>query len=92
MRITTFLFMAYAFCSYAESSHSLNTRISINKSNVLLDEILSDIEYQTHYLFVYNNEVDVDRKVSVRANYEPVSGILDNVLENTNICYPYNCD
>lgn len=79
--------MVCVFYSYAESSHSQNTRISINKSNVLLNEILSDIESQTDYLFVYNNEVDVNRKVTVKAKNEPVSGILDNVLANTNIRY-----
>ena len=67
MRISTFLLGACVFCSYAENSHSQNARISLNKSNTQLEKILNEIESQTDYLFIYNNQVDVDRKVSVKA-------------------------
>ena len=63
MRISTFLLGACVFCSYAEDSHSQNARVSINKNNSQLEEILNEIESQTDYLFIYNNQVDVNRKV-----------------------------
>ena len=73
MRISTFLLGACVFCSYAEDSHSQNARVSINKNNSQLEEILNEIESQTDYLFIYNNQVDVNRKVSVKAKTKPVS-------------------
>ena len=80
MRISTFLLGACVFCSYAEDSHSQNARVSINKNNSQLEEILNEIESQTDYLFIYNNQVDVNRKVSVKAKTKPVSEVLDNLL------------
>ena len=87
MRISTFLLGACVFCSYAENSHSQNARVSINKNNTQLEEILNEIESQTDYLFIYNNQVDVNRKVSVKAKTKPVSKVLDNLFKNAGIEY-----
>ena len=87
MRISTFLLGACVFCSYAENSHSQNARISLNKSNTQLEKILNEIESQTDYLFIYNNQVDVDRKVSVKAKTKPVSQVLDDLFKNAGIKY-----
>ena len=87
MRISTFLLGACVFCSYAEDSHSQNARVNINKNNSQLEEILNEIESQTDYLFIYNNQVDVNRKVSVKAKTKPVSEVLDNLFKNAGIEY-----
>lgn len=87
MRISTFLLGACVFCSYAEDSHSQNARVSINKNNSQLEEILNEIESQTDYLFIYNNQVDVNRKVSVKAKTKPVSEVLDNLFKNAGVEY-----
>ena len=82
MRISTFLLGACVFCSYAENSYSQNARVSVNKNNTHLEEILNEIESQTDYLFIYNSQVNVNRKVSVKAKTKPVSEVLDNLLKN----------
>lgn len=87
MRITTFLLMVCVFCTYAENTHSQNARVNLNKSNVRLNEILTDIESQTDYLFVYNNQVNVSQVASVKAKQQPVSEVLDKLLTNTDIAY-----
>ena len=87
MRISTFLLGACVFCSYAENSHSQNARVSINKNNTQLEKILNEIESQTDYLFIYNNQVNVSRKVSVKAKTKPVSEVLDNLFRNAGIEY-----
>ena len=61
MRITTFLLLVCVFCTFAENTHSQNARVSISKRNAQLDEVLGEIEKQTDYLFIYNNQVDVKR-------------------------------
>ena len=58
MRISTFLLMVCVFCSYAGNAHSQNAKVSIHMNNVKLDKILNEIENQTDYLFIYNNQVD----------------------------------
>ncbi len=85
MRITTFLLLVCVFCSFAENTHSQNARVSISKRNAQLEEILTAIESQTDYLFIYNNQVDVNRKVSVKVKNEPVSAVLKNILKNSDI-------
>ena len=87
MRITTFLLMVCVFCSYAKNTHSQNARVNLNKSNVSLNEILTDIEVQTDYLFVYNNQVNVNQMVSVKVKQQPVSEVLDKLLAKTDIDY-----
>lgn len=87
MRITTFLLWACLFCSYAETSHSQNARISIHKNKVPLEEILNEIENQTDYLFIYNNQVEVNRKMSVQVKNKPVSETLTRLFEGTGIRY-----
>ena len=87
MRMSTFLLCACAFSAYAETSVSQNARVDINKSNAQIDEILNEIENQTDYLFVYNTQVNVNRKVTVKAKTQPVSEVLDNLFKNTGIDY-----
>jgi TonB-linked SusC/RagA family outer membrane protein len=87
MRLTSLLLTICVFCSYAADIHSQNARVSINKSIAALDEILNEIESQTDYLFVYNNQVNVNRKVSVKVKSKPVSYVLSNLLKNTDIDY-----
>lgn len=85
MRITTFLLLVCVFCSFAENTHSQNARVSISKRNAQLDEVLSEIENQTDYLFIYNNQVDVNRRVSVKAKNQPVSAVLSDILKNSGV-------
>ena len=87
MRITTFLLTTCLFCAYASTGYSQNARVTINKSNVQLSEILDEIESQTDYLFVYNNQVDVNREVSVKAKEKPVNKVLSSLLDNTDTDY-----
>ena len=87
MRITTFLLTACVFFSNAVESYSQNARVDINEKDVRLDEILNEIENQTDYLFVYNNQVDVKKRVSIKADREPVSQVINSLFENTDISY-----
>lgn len=87
MRISTFLLMVCVFCSYAGNVHSQNARVSIRMNNVKLDKILNEIESQTDYLFIYNNQVNIDKIASVRAKNEAVAQVLDKILANTGINY-----
>lgn len=87
MRITTFLLVVCVFSSYAGNSHSQNARVNIRMSHAKLDNILNAIEKQTDYLFIYNNEVNIDRTASVKAKNEPVSEVLDKLLNGTDLRY-----
>ena len=87
MRISTFLLMVCVFCSYAGNAHSQNAKVSIRMNNVKLDKILNEIENQTDYLFIYNNQVDINKITSVKLKNEAVAQVLDRILSGTGINY-----
>ena len=87
MRISTFILMVCVFCSYAGNAHSQNAKVSIRMNNVKLDKILNEIENQTDYLFIYNNQVDINKITSVKVKNEAVAQVLDRILSGTGINY-----
>lgn len=87
MRISTFLLMVCVFCSYAGNAHSQNAKVCIHMNNVKLDKILNEIENQTDYLFIYNNQVDINKITSVKVKNEAVAQVLDRILSGTGINY-----
>ena len=87
MRTTIFLLFTCVFCSMAELSYTQNARVTINKRNATIKEILNEIEKQTDYLFIYNDEVNTNEKVSVKAKQEAVSSVLNSMLEDKDMKY-----
>jgi hypothetical protein len=53
----------------------------------MLSDVLDDIEQQTDYLFIFNDRVNVSRKVSINVKTKPVSGVLDKLLASTEVQY-----
>ncbi|MFR8356868.1 MAG: STN domain-containing protein [Parabacteroides sp.] len=87
MKITTLFLFVLIFCLHAENTNSQNVRVTIKKSNAELENILSDIEKQTDYFFVYNKYVNVNRKVSLNLNKRPLEEVLDQLFNGTEVKY-----
>ncbi len=87
MKISTFLLFLCAFCAMAETSVSQNARVNIRKNNIPLEEFLSEIENQTDYLFVYNDEINASERVSANAKNKPVKEVLHDVLGDAGVNY-----
>jgi TonB-dependent SusC/RagA subfamily outer membrane receptor len=87
MRTAFILLFTCVFCSMAEMSYTQNARVTINKRNATLKEVLNEIESQTDYLFIYNNEVNTNEKVSVKAKQKAVSDVLYSILESKDMSY-----
>lgn len=85
MRTTFILLFTIIFCTVAETGHSQNARVTLNKRNVTLRETLNEIESQTDYLFIYSNEVNTNKTVSVKTKNEAVSKVLSRVLKDSDI-------
>lgn len=75
------------FSLYAGNSYSQNTRVSFAVDNVGLNKVLEEIESQTDYLFIYNSQINVNKLVTIKANKQTVSKVLDQILQNTGIEY-----
>lgn len=87
MRTIFILLFTSVFCSMAEQGHTQNARVTINKRNTILKEVLNEIENQTDYLFIYNNRVNSNEKVSVKVKQQAVSKVLNALLENRGLTY-----
>ncbi len=87
MRTTFILLFICVFCSMAEMSYTQNARVTINKRNVTLREVLNEIESQTDYLFIYNDEVNTNEKISVKTKQEKVYTILNSLLKGKDVNY-----
>ena len=82
-----FLLFACAINVHAVSEQSQNILITINKNNVDLLSIMGDIEKQSNYLFVYNKDVNVHRQASINVVEKPLSDVLLNLFNNSEVRY-----
>lgn len=88
MKLSVFLFFCFVFSAIAENASSQNAKITLNKQNVAISEILNAIEEQTDYLFLYNKKnVDVNRTASVHASDKTVSAVLSEIFGGTNVSF-----
>jgi hypothetical protein len=68
--------------------HSQNAKVSLDTNIMKVAQLISAIESQTNYLFVYSKKnVDLSRKVKINAKNKAVSEILDEVFSGTGITY-----
>lgn len=87
MKLTCALLFAASLGVYA-TGNAQTMRVNIQVDNVSTEKVLSEIEKQTDYLFVYNKkEVDLKRKTSVNAVNKTTAEVLSTIFEGTDIIY-----
>lgn len=87
MKLTCALLFAASFGVFA-TGNAQTMRVNIQVDNVATEKVLSEIEKQTDYLFVYNKkEVDLKRKTSVNAINKTTAEVLSTIFEGTDIIY-----
>ena len=82
LKMTSLFFLSCAMCAQAETVSSQSIRITLNKNNDRQENILNDIESQTNLLFIYNKDVNVNKKVSVKAENISLQDVLQNLFDN----------
>lgn len=88
MKMQFILFFILCTGVYAKNAYSQEVKVSIVSENISLTDVLGQIEKETDYLFVYNqDDIDLDRRISISANNQQVSDILDYLFGNTDITY-----
>lgn len=82
------LLLCFTFSVFARPADSQNVKVSLNKQNVAVHDILDAIEKQTEYLFLYNKKnVDVNRRTSISASEQAVSNVLSEIFKGTDISF-----
>ena len=88
MRNTLLALFVFAGTAFATESYSQTMKVTVVADNVSTGKVISEIEKQTDYLFVYNvNEVNLKRNVKVNAQHKSVAEVLNKVFEGTDIYY-----
>ncbi|MDR0431262.1 MAG: TonB-dependent receptor [Tannerellaceae bacterium] len=84
-----FLFMFLSMGSaFSEMSYSQNTLFTIHTESKTVKDIINEIESQSEYIFFYlDKSLDLNRRVSIKVENEPVDKILDQLFEGTNNDY-----
>ena len=68
-----------------------NKTVTLHEEQSSIQTILSKIEKQTKYLFVYDKaQIDVKRKVTLKVNNKPGSQVLNTLFAGTQVSYSLN--
>lgn len=88
MRVTIILVLLGVFQVSAKLTYSQETKMSINLSNARLSDVLNEIENQSEFYFLYNQDlVDVNRKVNLHINNQKIDVILNQLFDQTGVKY-----
>lgn len=88
MKLTFLLFLLCISSVWAEKANSQTAKVNILAENMQMKDIISQIESQTDYLFVYNYEnVDLSRKMSLKASDIAVAEVLKIIFNNSDVVY-----
>ena len=92
-RLTKFMFVVgfllTTIMSYANNlAYAQNQTFTFHLKNVSIKTVLQTIEKQSEFIFMYRSDLlDTSKKVSIDADRQSVSQILDQVLEGTSVTY-----
>ena len=85
MRLTLFLLVLNILNAYS-ASYAQKAKLNLNIQNGQVKDVLAEIENQSEFFFMYdNNQVNVERKVSVEAKSESIDQVLQKMFEGTDI-------
>lgn len=81
------LFIAFLFSgllAVSANTYSQQTKLSMDVDQITVKEVFDLIEKNSEFVFFYNeNLIDVESKVSIKAEEEPIEKVLDKVFKGT---------
>jgi len=87
MKLTAFILLV-SLVHLSASVYSQQTKLDVSLQNASVRDVLKSIEDQSEYFFLYTNEdIDVNRKVSVDFKEVSVEQILNQVFQGTDVSY-----
>jgi len=70
----------------AASGYSQSAKITLEMSDTRVEDVLNKIESKSEFFFRFNQkQIDIDRKVSIEANNEKISDVLDKLFAGTDV-------
>jgi TonB-linked SusC/RagA family outer membrane protein len=87
IQLSVVLLVTCVISSYPSNIEFQKLEITMHEKDINMEQVFSIIEKQTGYMFIFNNQIDLDRKVSVDAENKPVTEVLDELFRKTTIEY-----
>ncbi|MDX9880847.1 MAG: TonB-dependent receptor [Prolixibacteraceae bacterium] len=88
MKLTIFLFVFCIVQTYAVSVFSQGTQLTLDIRNSKIEDVLSQIEKQSNFVFLYNRDiVDVNKVTDIKVEKASIENVLDKLFAGSSINY-----
>lgn len=89
MKISALLFFLCTFCVLGEDIYSQNNEVTLNLKNVTIKDAISEIEKETGYVFIFNEDVEIRLKgrVTIDVGSKPIDTVLSQLLRGKDLDY-----
>lgn len=88
MKIVVLLLLISITQTFALESYAQTQKLSLNYKNETIINILDKIENQSEFYFMFDaTKIDVNQRKSINCENQPITAILDQLLEDTKIVY-----
>ena len=88
MKLSLLFFVTVSFVMQGGTSYSQKTKISLDKENVAVKEVIDEIETTTEFKFLFNTKaVDLNRKVSLKVKKVSINVILELLFKDVDTKY-----
>lgn len=87
MKLTLLFLVLTLLNSFAVDSYSQSMKLTLKVENVRIEDLLSKIEDQSKFRFFYNDEVNLEKRVSVDISDETIDHLLDRIFLDSGIQY-----
>jgi len=89
MKLSALLLFICIFSLTAENAFTQQKELSLDLRNVSLTKAISEIEKTSDYVFLLTDEakMELNKKISIRANKESIQDIMETILKGTNLGY-----
>ncbi len=84
----TFIFMLWGLMSFASVTYSQTTKLTFESNDATIERVFKQIESMSEFKFAYNSsKLNVDQKISVKADHETIDAVLEKILGSTDFQY-----
>ena len=88
MKLATFLILISVVCVFASETYSQSKILNLNMKNTTVKEVLSKIEDQSEFHFMYSGKViDINREVEINAENAKIEDVLKSLFAGTDVDY-----
>lgn len=88
MKLSLLFFLTIGFLVQANSTYAQKTKISLDRENTTVREILDEIEAKTEFKFFYHTKaVDLQRRVSIKLKKAGIETILRKLFKDVDTSY-----